>query len=244
MGMKKIGFILFSCMLALPVFAQQTPGQNVRTAAQQEIQQIRTSATESIEAARTAMRAEIEKRQEEFKSMMREQREKTKKRIEEKQKTLRERLQTIKNENKKRIVENIDTRMDALNEQRTTQFESALDQMDGVVGRVVERADRAEAQGRDVASARAAIVHAKNAIASARSAVLAQAGKTYAITITTDAKLKDDVKKTRDMFSGDLRVVFASVKDARDAVHAAAVAVEQTAQGEKEKTATSSNSNQ
>ena len=69
-------------------------------------------------------------------------------------------------------------------------------------------------------------------------------GKTYAITITTDAKLKDDVKKTRDMFSGDLRVVFASVKDARDAVHAAAVAVAQTAQGEKEKTATSSNSNQ
>lgn len=243
MGMKKIGFILFSCMLALPAFAQQTPGQSVRAAAQQEVRQIRTATMESLEAARAAMRAEIEKRRDEFKSMMQEQRAKTKIRIEEKQKTMREKLQTIKEENKKRIVENIDKRMDALNEQRTTQFQNALDQMDAVLGRIAERVDRAETQGKGVASARSAIVTAKNAIASARSAVAVQAGKTYVITITTDAKLKDDVTKARTMLNTDLKTVFASVKDARDAVHAAAVALAQSVREEKGKTATTSDTN-
>lgn len=242
--MKKLGFILFSCMVALPVFAQQTQGQGIQAVAQQEVQQARIIAKESANAARVAMRAEIERRRDEFTSIMQEQREKTKIRIEEKQKTMREKLQAIKEENKRRIVENIDKRMDMFNEQRTTQFQSALDRMDVALGRITERVDRAEVQGKNVALTRAAIVNAKDAIASARSAVVVQAGKTYSITITTDAKLKDAVTSARTMFSNDMKAVFTSVKDARDAVHAVAVSLAQSAQGEKEKTATSSDINQ
>lgn len=242
--MRKLGVIALSLMFALPVFAQQTSSDGTRETVRQEVQQMRASAQEAAQAMRSAIRAEIEQRRGEFRDMLEEQRKKTKQKIEEKRTMLKEKLQTIKEENKKRIIENIDKRMDALNEQRTEQFASALDQMEAVLGKIAERADRAEAQGRDVAAARTAIIGAKDAIASARSAVVAQAGKTYVITITTDAKLKDDVIRAREAMKKDITTAFTAVKDARDAVHDAAVALAQTAQGEKEKTATSTDVNQ
>lgn len=236
--MGKLGLILFSFMIAVPVFAQ-APAKNARIMVQQEAGSMRATVKENIEAMRETVRGEIEKRKEEFAEMMKEQREKTKKRIEEKQKTLREKLQDIKEDRRKAIVENIDKRLDALNEQKTSHYAKALDQMDAVLGRIEERVQRAEAQEKDSAPAVAAITNAKNKIAAARSAVVVQAGKTYVITITTDAKLKDDVTKAREMLKADLVKVFGSVKDARDAVHAAAVALAQAVKAEKEGTATS-----
>ena len=238
--MRKSSVVLFSLMFAFPAFVfAQTPERDARTMMRQEISQARTAARENIEAMRDTLRAQIEKRRTEFESMMSEQREKTKTRIAEKQKMLRERLATIQEERKRTIVQNIDKRLDALNEQKTTQYAKALDQMDAVLGRIEERITRVEAQERSAGTVAAAVTDAKNAIAAARSAVAAQAGKTYVITITTDAKLKDDVTKAREALKTDLTAVFASVKEARDAVHAAAVALAQAVKMEKETTATS-----
>lgn len=230
--------VLFSLMFAFPAFAQ-APVKDARVVAQQEVRSARAEIRESVDAMRDAARAEIKKRKEEFAEMMSEQREKTKKRIEEKQRTLREKLQSIKEERKRTIVENIDKRLDALNEQKTSHYAKALDQMDVVLEKIEERVQRAGAQVKDVAPAVAAITNAKNKIAAARSAVVVQVGKAYVISITTDAKLKDDVTKTRDVLKADLANVFTSVKDARDAVHAAAVALAQAVKTEKEVSATS-----
>lgn len=243
--MKKIGFILFSLVFAFPVLAQQPAVEGVRTTVTQEVMEIRETAREGIESLRARMRADVARRREEFKTLMDEQREKTKQRIVEKQKTLRERLQTIKEEKKRKIVEVIDARIDALNEQKTAHYASALDQMEAVLVRIEERINRAEAQGKDGAAARSAVVAAKNAIAAARSAVVTQAGKTYTIAVTTDEKLKNDVTRAREALKIDLGATFSSVKDARDLVHKAAIAFARMIQEEAdgEQTATSTNAN-
>lgn len=243
--MKKIGLIFFSLVFALPVFAQQPVVEGVRTTARQEVREIRETAREGLEALRARMREDVERRREEFKAMMDEQREKTKQRIEEKRESLQERLQAIKEENKRRIVAVIDARIDALNEQKTTQYANALDQMEAVLVRIEERINRAEAQGKDGVAARSAVVAAKNGIAAARSAVVVQAGKTYAISITTDTKLKSDVTSARDALKTDLTTIFSSVKDARDLVHDAAVAFARMAQegSDDEQAATSTDTN-
>ena len=88
--------------------------------------------------------------------------------------------------------------------------------------RIGERTNTAESRGVDVSSVDLAIAAAQAAISSAKTAVEAQATKTYTLTIDSEDKLRTDISKTRKALYEDLQVVYGQVKIARDAVHEAA----------------------
>ena len=148
--------------------------------------------------------------------------------IETERESLKIRLEKIKDERKKESVEKIDQRIDALNEKMMRHFSSVLNKLEDMLIKITERADRASVErGLDVSSVRSSIDNAHVVIASARSAIESQLGKTYAVSITTEENLRIDVGKTRQVFGADLAKVRDSVKSAHSAVKDAVVALAQ-----------------
>jgi DNA-binding PucR family transcriptional regulator len=140
---------------------------------------------------------------------------------------LLERLQQVKDQRKQQIVLRLDERFGKLNNTLTTHFNDVLGKLEKVLERIGTRADKAQSRGLNVSAVRTAIADAQKAIADAKTAVSAQTAKTYPITITTENKLREDVKKVRQSLFNDLRAARAAVVAARDAVHKAAVTLAQ-----------------
>lgn len=114
-----------------------------------------------------------------------------------------EKIKTIRDEKKKQIVEHADAKIAEINKRRT---DAMLDQLN----KMSEILVKAKARGADTAAAEAAI-------ASAKTAVVAQAGKTYTVEITTEDKLKVKVGEAMKALKTDLQAVHQKVVDARKA---------------------------
>jgi len=133
-------------------------------------------------------------------------------------KKLKEKLVRIKNEQKRQTVERLDARFTEINEKLTLRLGTALDRLEDLLQKVSSRADKAEANGRDVALVRTTIATAKTAIADARSSVEIQLTKTYPITITTEAQLKSAVAEARTSLNKDLKTLKEVVQKAHTSV--------------------------
>ena len=164
---------------------------------------------EAFDKAREEFRAKMETRKEEFKT----KREAIKA-------ELKVKLGKIKDERKKEIVDRLDNKLADINARLTAHWAEALNHLSELVTKISSRADKAAANGADVSAVRTRITAAEAANAVAKSAVAAQAAKTYAIAITTEDKLKADVAAMRQTLNNDLKIV-------RDAVQAARKAVEE-----------------
>lgn len=216
--------------LALSVLAQTptpTPSPSpTRTPLSEQRKDIRDTRTEGmgeIKEIRKLTREEMENLRREYQTKIREAQTALKAKLEAKRAQLKSDLSKIKDERKKQVTERVDKNLDALNERLTNNFVDALDKLDAILVRIDERTDRAEAsRSLDVSSVRTVIIDAQAKILEARAAIQVQAGKTYPITVTSDAGLKDAVKKARQALHDDLKAVQDKVKMARDAVHEAA----------------------
>ena len=175
-----------------------------------------------IEKRQIETRAIVDKKREDFKRILENKKEDLENRIEAKREELKTRLQNIRDENKRETVERIDKRLDEINKNRLEHFTNILDRLDEILLRITSRTDKAEQNGKNVTEVRTAISAANTAIANARAAITVQAGKTYSITVTTEADLRDAVKTARKALHDDLKKVFDLVKAARTAVHNAA----------------------
>lgn len=201
----------------------------------QNVKDIKINAKTEIKDARIqlknmteAVREDVKKRKEEFNNTVKIKRDKLQNEIKTKREGLKVRLEKIKDERKKETVERIDQRIDALNDKMMQHFSTVLDKLEEMLIRISERADKmATERGLDVSSVRSAIDNANTAIASARSAIEVQSGKTYSINITTESFLKTDVGKARQALGADLAKVKDVVKTAHSAVRDAAVALAQ-----------------
>jgi hypothetical protein len=183
---------------------------------------------EQLKKATEAMKEEVKKSKETFKEAVKTKQAELEDKIKTKKEELRIRLEKVKDETKKKTVERIDQQIDALNAKMIQHFSSVLDKLEELLIRISERADKALAErGLDVSAVRLVIDKAKTAIASARSAVENQAGKTYTIKVTTEKSLKVDVGKARQALGIDLTKVRDAVKAAQSAVKDAAVALAQ-----------------
>lgn len=232
--MHKLFFSFLSFVIVAPVFAQALPQSSPRT--------VRENTRQGITTAKNIFHEEAQRRQEEFKTMMEGQREALKKQIEKKRTELRQRLQTIRDEQKRKAVEKIDAHMDALNERWTGNFSHVVEQLENILGKITERAAQEGKKGRAVVAVDTALSGAKDSIATSRSAIVAQTGKTYAMSISTEEGLRTDVGKTRKVLHDDLVAVRETVKNARDAVHNAALALAKVLKDAEEKQATTSSS--
>lgn len=185
-------------------------------------------ARELLKKEAEATKEYIQKQREEFNETIKIKRAELEDEIKIKREKLKTNLEKIKDERKKETVERIDQRIDALNEKMMKHFSGVLEKLGEMLIRISERADRASSEkGLDISAVRSAIEKANTAIASARSEIETQSGKTYTIKITTEDTLRSDVGKTRKTFGDDLAVVRDAVKNAHSAVKDTAVALAQ-----------------
>lgn len=194
--------------------------QERREGTQERAQQQRQETRQQAQEQREGVRREFQERLEQLRTERAQ-------RVEAERAQLRERLQRVRDQKKREAVERIDRRLAELNERMLDHFKEVLTRLEGVLERIRTRAARAQERGLDASSVNTAITQAEEKIASARSAIEAQAAKTYAITVNTEGTLRRDVGQTRQALHNDLKVARESVFVARDAVHRAAVTLAQ-----------------
>lgn len=239
--MKKY-YLIVSVMVGIGVFALSAQAKDfgIRDAVKQQVRQIqdqiKSTRTEAKLNAQVAddndedfsqKRAELEKRKSEFEDRITAEREELRNRIEAKREELKTKLANVKNEAKKQAVEKIDKSMDALNDRMVEHFTKVLNQIEEVLKRIGDRADKTQERGLDVSTVRTAISEAVAAIKSARTAIEVQAAKTYSISVTNETTLKNKVGQARQLLHDDLSIVKAAVKAAHEAARKVAVALAQ-----------------
>jgi peptidoglycan hydrolase CwlO-like protein len=224
--MKKFVFFLIVLAilgLGIVVFAQTTTPrlwERIRERPRISIQEFQQN--------REEIQRQIEQNRIEFRNQIKAKREEMKAKIDALKEQLRERMKAKISEKKQKIVERIYERINALNERMTDHYMDVLDHLEKVLERIESRTAKAKLNGRDVTQVEAAIEKAHQAINAAREAVKAQAEKVYEPPeITNEENLKLDVGKLRKQLHDDLKAVEKLVKDARDAVRQAAVALAQ-----------------
>lgn len=135
-----------------------------------------------------------------------------------KMKTFKLNLGLIKDTVKQQLTEKINTKIDDLNRKFTGKFVEALDKLSAILSRLSDKADAAKTSGKDTLAVEKAITSAQNAIDAAKTAVLAQAGKTYVLQVSSDSTLKLTVGASVSQFERDILTVRKLVIDAKQAV--------------------------
>ncbi|MEK7537167.1 MAG: hypothetical protein AAB584_01870 [Patescibacteria group bacterium] len=223
--MKTLVFIFLGLIFSFSlVFAQEVespaptgrPGYRIAP----EIRQIQKKAKEGLDNLRKERVSPLR---------VQETKQKTREETEAKRTQLKERLQSVKDEQKKKIVERISHQIDELNARTTNHFSAVLDRLGKVLANIVSRVDKAEANKWDVSAVRIMIKSAEEAITSARKAIEAQKAKTYTPEITGgEEKLKVEVGEARKALHSDLVIVKEKVKAAYEFVKAIAKALAQS----------------
>lgn len=131
---------------------------------------------------------------------------------------LKAKLEKFKDKRKADLAEKINTNLNKINENQTSQMEKHLATMTNILNKLEARVNQAPPDIKDPDQARSAIASAREAIASASSAVSEQAQKDYTITVTSETRVKADAKTQRDKLHQDLTAVRKMVIEAKKAV--------------------------
>ncbi len=220
--MRKISsFLLFSFLLAAVVVVKAEDVSTDREISLDRSQNVKVAAQERKEERqekRASTAGELKARREAFK----------------------EKLKTIKDQRKQKLVERIDAKLVDINKRRTAHMVKILDKLASIAARLEAKISTAEAAGKDVTAARAAIEKANDAITTAQSTVSSQAGKEYVITIGQESGLKGTVGETMSQLQADLRTTHKVIIDAKQAVMNAAREVKKLQGDKSQPTGTSS----
>lgn len=131
----------------------------------------------------------------------------TKEKLASKAAALKSKLQAFKDQKKALLAERINANLNVINQNQTRQMQKNLGIMSAIL-------DKLEARG----GTSNTILKAKETIASASSAVIAQSQKDYTITVTSETKIKADAKLARDKLHADLTAVRKLVIEAKQSV--------------------------
>jgi Cu/Ag efflux pump CusA len=224
--MKKVAIFLIT--LAILGIGIVTLAQTTTPRLLERIRERPRISAQEFQQNREEVKKQIEQIRIEYKNQIQEKREEMKTKIEALKEQLRERMKAKISEKKQKIVERIYERINALNERMTNHYIDVLDHLEKVLERIESRMAKVKINGKDVSAVEAAVEKAHQAINAAREAVKVQAEKVYQPPqITSEENLKLDVGKIRKQLHDDLKAVEKLVKDARDAVRQAAVALAQ-----------------
>lgn len=185
----------------------------------------REKAKNRIEATREEIKARMEKQREEVKTRMEATREEAKARMEKQREKTTERLSHIQDKKKQQMAERLSEQFEKINEKWTDRFMERLDRYDDILKKIQDRATIALGVGKDVTATTLAIQSAKTTIASARTAVIAQAAKTYTLdpltipvtTATTTPNGQSELTKSlRTSFQNLHKILFKDLFTLRD----------------------------
>lgn len=131
---------------------------------------------------------------------------------------LKAKIETIKDQRKKTIINNLSEKMALVNQRRTTFWKNVLTKLSQILARAKTKTSELKAAGKDTSAVDAAIVSADTAIKNAQAAIDAQAGKSYLFNFTTEAALKTNIGQAISGEQADLQSVKKSVDEAHKAV--------------------------
>ena len=130
-------------------------------------------------------------------------------------------LQQVQDKRKQKIAERINLQLAHINERATTHMTKVLNRLSALMDKLSTRLATMKAEGKETGAAEAAVVKAKEAIATAQTAVSVQAGKEYLIEFTDESGLKVGASAAKTGLKNDLKAVKILVKTAKDATKAA-----------------------
>lgn len=125
---------------------------------------------------------------------------------------LKAKLQVFKDQRKAQIAEKVSTNLNKINQKQTRQMLKHLETMSNILDKLEARANQA---------GKAAIVGSRENIASATAAVNNQASRDYTLTVTSEAKIKQNAQTQRDQLFNDLKSTRQQVIEAKQSVAAA-----------------------
>ena len=166
--------------------------------------------TTSRMEAKDAMKEKMTDAKTEFKDKMTQARE-----------AFKEKLATIKDQKKQERVTNIDSRINEMNQKRTTEMAKHLERFGMVLSKISSRAATLKASGKVTTALDADIASAQTAIDAAKAAILAQAAKDYVVNVTTEIALKGAASTAIKGFFSDIKAVYEKVVAAQKAVQKA-----------------------
>jgi len=190
-----------------------------------KVEAAREEAKTRMENAREVTKTRMETAREEAKTRIETAREEAKTRMEKKREEAKQRLSDIRDKKKQQLAEKLAEQFDKLNKKWTDNFIKQLDHYGAVLLKIQERSDIASTNGKDVTAVSASIKSANTAIDSARTAVVAQAAKTYTLdassittsTATTTSRGQDELMKgLRTQFQSLHKALFNDLKTLRD----------------------------
>ncbi|MCX6786641.1 MAG: hypothetical protein NTU85_02400 [Candidatus Kaiserbacteria bacterium] len=119
-----------------------------------------------------------------------------------------QRMMDIQDKAKQQMAQNLAVQFDNLNSTWTDHFMNLLDHYDSIVQKIQDRATISGNAGKDIASTTVAIKSAHDVIASARTAVIAQAEKTYTLDPSTISKTATTTSSGQEKIMKGLRTSF------------------------------------
>lgn len=136
-------------------------------------------------------------------------------RLQQAREEFKQKVAELRDQNRQRLILNIDERIQTVNKNWTDHWSTALDRLDTILGKIETRLQNYDGDTTDIDSA---IVDAKDSIATARTAVEAQANKDYVIEITDDTTIGSQMRGLISQFHEDLTATRTVVNDAWQAV--------------------------
>lgn len=141
--------------------------------------------------------------------------------MQQKREEFKTRLQQVQDKRKQKIAERINIQLAHINERATIHMTKVLNRLSALMDKLSTRLAAMKAEGKETGAAEAAVVKAREAIATAQTAVSAQAGNQYLIEFTDESGLKVGASAAKTSLKSDLKAVKLLVKTAKDATKAA-----------------------
>jgi len=191
-----------------------------------EALRVRKEARDMIQTKAEEARRQIVENREEFRKQLEEGREEARTTLEQNREALQQKIAALKDERKKESVADFSEKTSDLNVRYTDHLTAVVNNIEVISQGIISRMEKASVDGKDVSGVREAITKAEEKIAAARSAIVAQASKTYPIDAAiTDENAKVEISAVRDGLRKDLQAVKDAVLEARRSVSEAAVAL-------------------
>lgn len=231
---------------ALQASAQDTikeTRENLRNQLNQ-MKEVKRGAVKNIQDEVKAKREELKKdlgvKREEAKNRLETVRSEAREKAKAAREEFKQKIQKVKDEKKRMAAERLEEQLNKLNKRWTDHFSNVLNHLENVLAKIEIRIQKAQANGRDVTTVKAAVEKARVAIKAARDAVAVQAAKVYTVKFESEDKLRAVFQTAKEQLHRDLTSLRdGAMKDAKQAVQDAIQELRKVKNVDDEPTATS-----
>lgn len=119
--------------------------------------------------------------------------------------TFKEKIAQFKDKKKAQVAAKVNENLNLINEKRTQTMSNNLTKMTELLVKLQNRVNQASTAGKDVSAANLAINEAQASIDAAKEAVTTQSGQDYNVIVSSETKIGQDAKVTREKLMADLK---------------------------------------